>query len=230
MSSKISIEQYTDRAAIPYPLEASDDVSSAPGRTEDNTINIRLPAFEALDENEIEHISRLMNRRRFDPSLAAAVGARCRHGRVKVLVCRPFPPGIGDAAPLPQPMPTSFWLVCPHAARVAGTSESNGGVKRLDEWLSAHEGDKWEQYAQLHRNIRLSMMSDSFRTSLEKKHPSMYASLASGGVGGIISSAGEIHVKCIHLQTASWLALGYHPGEEWLRAEGLGSECSICSC
>lgn len=207
--------------------EAVFAVASAPlprGETEG------LPEFEALNERDIEQINRLMRGHRFDPSLMAGAGSRCRHGRVKVLVCRPFPLGLDESAPLPPPMPTSFWLICPHTARTAGTSESNGGVKRLEKWIRERGSDEWERYAQLHRDIRIGMMSAELRGTLEERYPSMYASLAAGGVGGIISPAGEIHVKCIHLQTASWLALGHHPGAEWLRSEGLDGECSACSC
>jgi hypothetical protein len=45
-------------------------------------------------------------------------------------------------------------------------------------------------------------------------------------VGGIrYREPRVVHVKCIHLQTASWLAFGYHPGGAWLGENGLKGDC-----
>ena len=37
--------------------------------------------------------------------------------------------------------------------------------------------------------------------------------------------AGEIGVKCLHLQVAAWLALGMHPAGDWLEEQVGGGAC-----
>ena len=124
-----------------------------------------------------------------------------------------------------RPFPTSFWLVCPWLLRQAGKVESEGGVHRLEEWLTHHAPDQWRAYNRLHQRLRLSLMSPARLNFLRRFHPNLFRSLRLGGVGGIRPQHGEVRVKCLHLQTASWLALGCHPGAEWLQAEGLAGEC-----
>ena len=59
---------------------------------------------------------------------------------------------------------------------------------------------------------------------LRASHPALLEALACGGVGGVRGD-GSVRVKCLHLQAASWLALGHHPGAEWLQGQGLGTSC-----
>ena len=158
---------------------------------------------------------------RFDPSLVRGE-IRCRFGGIRVLICAPVS-GVGPDAL--RPFPTTFWLVCPWLLRRVGTVESEGGVRRLEEWLDSRAPGPWRDYNLLHQRLRLSLMSPAQLNFLRRFHPSIFRSLRRGGVGGIRPRRGEVRVKCLHLQTASWLALGHHPGAEWLHAEGLDEEC-----
>ncbi|MCR5347254.1 MAG: DUF501 domain-containing protein [Fretibacterium sp.] len=162
-----------------------------------------------------------MEGHRFDLSLIVG-GVRCRFGGIRGLVCAPFP-GVGPEAL--RPFPTTFWLVCPWLIRRVGTVESEGGVRRLEEWLASHAAGAWRAYNRLHQRLRLSLISPVRKAFLSRFHPHLFASLRCGGVGGIRPRSGEVRVKCLHLQTASWLVLGHHPGAEWLRAQGLNGDC-----
>jgi hypothetical protein len=53
------------------------------------------------------------------------------------------------------------------------------------------------------------------RRFLSSRRKGMWDSLRKGRVGGTRDTS-RIRVKCLHLQAASWLALGHHPGEQWL--------------
>ncbi|MCR4817630.1 MAG: DUF501 domain-containing protein [Fretibacterium sp.] len=144
-----------------------------------------------------------------------------------MLVCAPVPGMRPNAL---RPFPTTFWLVCPWLLRRAGSVESDGGVHRLEEWLSSRAPGPWREYNRFHQRLRLSLMSPAQLNFLRRFHPNIFRSLRLGGVGGIRSRYGEVRVKCLHLQTASWLALGHHPGAEWLRAEGLNGDCEGQGC
>ena len=67
-------------------------------------------------------------------------------------------------------------------------------------------------------------MSPLVRDLLRRFRPAVWDCLRQAGVGGTRYGS-EIRVKCLHLQTASWLALSRHPGAAWLRGEGLGEGC-----
>lgn len=162
----------------------------------------------------------IMEGHRFDPSLLLGAGARCRFGGVRVLICSPLSPGL-------KPFPTTFWLLCPFLSRRAGAVEAEGGVRRLGEWLS-EQGllGQWRAYNWLHQKLRLELMDPGLRSFLRRFHSGLFKGLRLGGVGGVRGG----HVKCLHLQTASWLALGYHPGEEWLSGAGLDEDCGVGAC
>ncbi|MBR1672799.1 MAG: DUF501 domain-containing protein [Fretibacterium sp.] len=162
-----------------------------------------------------------MEARRFDPSLILG-GVLCRFGYVRILFCAPLSPsGPGGL----RPFPTTFWLACPWLVSRAGAVESEGGVRRLEEWLASHAPGPWREYGRLHQLLRLALLSPHQRDFLRRFRPSLFDGLRLGGVGGTRPRDGELRVKCLHLQTASWLALGRHPGAEWLRAEGLDGDC-----
>ena len=178
----------------------------------------RTPPFfySVLRPGELRAVARGMEGRRFDPSLILGSGSRCRFGGVRVLVCAPL---VGL-----RPFPTTFWLVCPWLVRKAGMVESEGGVWRFEEWLASRAPGGWRPYNREHQLLRLSLMSPSARKLLRRFRPGVWERLRLVGVGGI-RYGDEIRVKCIHLQTASWLALGRHPGGSWLAKEGLDGDC-----
>ena len=157
------------------------------------------------------------NKQRFDPSIISGC-VRCRFGRVQVLVCRPFSLRM-------RPFPTTFWLVCPYLVRRAGTLESQGGVRELEEYMTSlgmiHE---WREYNRLHQRVRLKLMDKHTRLFMGRFCAHKYRGLMSSGVGGMRYGTG-ITVKCLHLQTAAMIGLGGHPGGERLKSWGLCREC-----
>ena len=156
------------------------------------------------------------NKQRFDPSLIAG-GVRCRFGGVQVLVCRPF-------SRKGRPFPTTFWLVCPYLVRLAGEVESHGGVRELEAFMTSRNMfHEWRNYNLQHQVIRLGLAGKC--SAFRKYHAKVFRSVMRSGVGGM-KQADIISVKCLHLQTASFIALGRHPGGEWLRQKGLCSDCS----
>ena len=178
--------------------------------------------FTRLSPKDRERLDRLMEGHRFDPSIIAGVAARCRFGQARVLVCLPLSRAL-------RPFPTTFWLVCPWLIRRAGTVESEGGVRGLESRLSLLKLQEWRAYSRLHQLLRLSFLPPRFRDFLRRFHPGLFRAVRLGGAGGI-RPAGEVRVKCLHLQAASWLALGRHPGAEWLRDKGLDGECEGYFC
>ncbi|MBQ7544008.1 MAG: DUF501 domain-containing protein [Synergistaceae bacterium] len=153
------------------------------------------------------------NKQRFDPSLIAGC-VRCRFGGIQVLVCRPF---TGKRI-----FPTTFWLVCPYLTKLAGTLESRGGVSELEK--SIKDVHEWRRYNMLHQVIRLGLAGKVQRRFMQKYRASVYRSVMRSGIGGMKQTDG-VNVKCLHLQAASMIALGRHPGGEWLRTAGLCSDC-----
>ena len=63
----------------------------------------------------------------------------------------------------------------------------------------------------------------------KKYHANVFRSVMRSGIGGMKYGEG-ICVKCLHLQTASFLALGCHPAGEWLKGKNLCGECIECMC
>ncbi|MDO4785381.1 MAG: DUF501 domain-containing protein [Fretibacterium sp.] len=178
----------------------------------------RTPPFfyRTLRPGELRALERRMEGHRFDPSLILGMGRPCRFGGARVLVCAPLA-GL-------RPFPTTFWLVCPWLLRKIGTVEAHGGVRRLEDWLTRWAPEAWRPYNRDHQLLRLKLMSPLDRELLRRFRPGVLERLRLGGVGGIRYGA-EIRVKCVHLQTASWLGLSRHPGEPWLVAEGLDGDC-----
>ena len=135
-----------------------------------------------------------------------------------MLVCRPF-------SVKGRPFPTTFWLTCPYLTRRAGLIESHGGVRELEEYMTSrgmlHE---WRRYNLLHQVIRLRLIDRYSCRYAGKYHANVFRSVMRSGIGGMKLSE-DITVKCLHLQTASFIALGRHPGREWLKEKGLCGNC-----
>ncbi len=145
----------------------------------------------------------------------------CRFGHVRVQICRPWGRKI---------FPTSFWLKCPYLVRLAGEIESHGGVRQLEEYISSrglvHE---WRRYNIIHQVIRLKLGGIRENDFARRYRGKIFRDVMRGGVGGIRVGEG-VNVKCLHLQTASFIGLGFHPAGEWLKSHGLCGECDCGLC
>lgn len=141
--------------------------------------------------------------RRFDPALILGVAARCGFDLPSVITCRPLRRG--------EPFPTTFWLTCPHLVKLCGSLESEGAVGELN-MMAQRDQSGWSAYNLLHAQIRISLTEPPAAEFLRKFRRSQWDVLRKGGVGGIDYRASlKGGAKCLHLQTASWLALGFHP-------------------
>lgn len=179
--------------------------------TEQNTINLGadVPIFFMPTEGDIAAVREQMVGRKFDVSMLLGVAARCRHGCARVLVCKSLHEG--------RPFPTNFWLSCPQLARRLGETESSGGVGELERLIQEEALDDWIEYNKLHARIRIRLAGDCESAGIRDMGV---------GIGGIRYGR-EVHVKCLHLQMASFLALGHHPGEKFLNSltEGTCMKC-----
>jgi hypothetical protein len=128
-----------------------------------------------------------------------------------------------------KPFPTSFWLVCPYLAKVLGALESAGGVREMERAATGHEKD-WLRYDLLHARVRLSTITGAQRAYLSRMRRNLFRAVCRGGVGGVVSSEGSVHVKCLHLQTASYMGLGWHPLSAWLDCKVGKLECGRAMC
>jgi len=54
----------------------------------------------------------------------------------------------------------------------------------------------------------------------------MWDLMRKGGPGGIMPKD-KVTVKCLHLQVASWAALGWHPGELWFKTSLPAFKCPV---
>ena len=156
---------------------------------------------EHLDGSDRTVLLRQMKGRAFDPSLVSAVVRRCPKGFPAVIQCAPLK---ND-----KPFPTSFWLTCPWLVRLCGMRESEGAVTILEEALKKDRA-LWTEYHCHAARVRLLSLSPAERRFLQRFRPKTWRALSRGGVGGIDYRRGG-GVKCLHLQVASWLALGRHP-------------------
>jgi hypothetical protein len=128
-----------------------------------------------------------------------------------------------------KPFPTTFWLVCPFLLRVLGKLESEGGVSELKR-ISVGAEEEWRKYHVLHALLRLSMMSRVRNAYLRKRRRSLYRAICARGVGGVLYGEDPIAVKCLHLQAASFIALGRHPMSDWLSSKVSEWECRSALC
>jgi hypothetical protein len=128
-----------------------------------------------------------------------------------------------------KPFPTSFWLVCPFLLRTLGKIESDGGVAEMRE-KSFGSADEWREYHLLHALIRLSMLGGAQRAYLRNRRRPLYRAICARGAGGAAYSADPIAVKCLHLQAASYMALGHHPMSGWLSSRVSEWECDAAHC
>ena len=145
----------------------------------------------------------------------------CSFGHVQVQVCRPWGRKV---------FPTSFWLKCPYLVRLAGKIESAGGVHELEEYIVSHNlVHEWRKYNIIHQGLRVFLGGERMNEFVRRYRGRIFRDVMRGGVGGIRVGEGVI-VKCLHLHTASFIGLGFHPAGEWLKSKGLYGECDSCFC
>ena len=169
---------------------------------------------------EIRRIKTFFHKKKqkFDDSLIFSAGKRCSKGRIQVLVCKSFNKRL-------RPFPTNFWLICPHLVKLAGDLESLGAVKELEKYISESSLKKeYKAYNILHQVLRLKIIGEERCNFLRKYHNKIFRDLTRSGLGGIRYNE-PMNVKCIHLQAASFLSLGFHPASRWLKDKGFCSEC-----
>ena len=138
-----------------------------------------------------------------------------------IQICRPFGRKI---------FPTSFWLKCPYLVKLAGKIESLGGVHELEEYIASHGLiHEWRKYNIIHQSLRVILGGRYENDFARRYRAKIFRDIMRGGVGGILVGDG-VNVKCLHLQTASYLGLNFHPASEWLKAHGLFGECENGLC
>jgi hypothetical protein len=95
------------------------------------------------------------------------------------------------------PMPTSYWLVGPHARLVVSRLETAGGVNRAEAEIGL------EAIAEAHAR---------YAAERDARIPADYEGVRpSGGVGGT-----RVGVKCLHAHYAWYLAGGDDPVGRWV--------------
>ena len=190
--------------------------------------------YETLRPSDSLAVLRQMRGHKFDASLILGIADRCRFNCPRVIVCSPLNikaqgnrPRSAPGSPSLAPFPTSFWLTCPWLARFVGTIESGGGVGELERWIERRALDEWIPFNIEHQRIRLALLPEAAVNFLRRFMPQVFQRLRGGGVGGIRydTQTRQVRVKCIHLQVASWLALGRHPGGPWLEGQNAGQDC-----
>ena len=165
-----------------------------------------LFAFLPLAPGDRVLLRRQMSCRRFDDSLVLAVARRCFWGFPQVILCDPMGPS--------GPFPTTFWLTCPYLDRLCGTLEGEGAVRCLEGFL-VDRREAWIAYHEEAVLLRLALLG-ARGAFVRRFRPRLWEGIR-GGVGGV-RLQDRPRVKCLHLQVASWLGRGRHPGEAWLRS------------
>ncbi len=155
--------------------------------------------FERLLPGDAGGLRRQMQDRRFDAEAVFALSRRCAWGAPLVALCLPF----RGAAP------------CPFLRDRCSREESRQGVPAFEAFLRRRYS-RWVAYHLRSSLIRLALLSEGARRFALLHRRAAWASLRKGGVGGTRLGSAPT-VKCLHLQVASWLGLGEHPGEAWLR-------------
>ena len=164
-----------------------------------------------------EKESPVFGNRRFDPSLIIS-SKPCKYGYAQVIVCKPLSNKL-------RPFPTTFWLTCPYLIKLAGKIESNGGISELEAYMRDNNlYHKWQEYNYIHQVLRLNLLDKKLCAFMRKYHTKIFRTLIRSGIGGMIYGRDDINVKCLHLQTASFLGLGFHPAEKWLKNKGLSED------
>ncbi|MDD7650046.1 DUF501 domain-containing protein [Cloacibacillus porcorum] len=183
-----------------------------------------LPAFwTEIGEKDVSVLRRQMRGRKFDASAVIAAARRCRHGCPQIIVSSPV-----SASGVP--FPTIFWLTCPFLDHRCGELESEQRISELEAFFAAMPAAAVEKMHQDYAALRLVLIGGGKSSALSEMNEGMRRVLTESGVGGINWREARQAVKCLHLQTATWLGMGAHPAGEWL-AEKLGAlDCADGRC
>jgi hypothetical protein len=174
--------------------------------------------FETLRGKDLETLDAQMKGRAFDVTIVRGIARRCPWGFPQVIVCGPLRKA--------RPFPTTFWLTCPFLDRTCGQLESEGAVGELEGILARPGVEKsWAAYNEKAARLRRRLLSGEERDVLLASAPAILENVESVGVGGIRPGE-KPSVKCIHLQVATWLGLGYHPAGEWLAGKLARLDCA----
>ena len=159
-----------------------------------------------------------------DQNLIISSAKICSHGKIQVIFCKSLNSKL-------KPFPNNFWLTCPYLIKLASKIEADGGVHDLQKYLTGNnKSHDWNKFNYLHQVIRINLIDLNTRRFLRKYRPKIFNSLRLNGIGGInYKSKSGINIKCLHLQTASYLALNFHPGSEWLNSKNLNLNAE-CNC
>jgi len=174
--------------------------------------------FEPPRAEDLPTVSLQMKGRKFDPGMVIGTARRCVFGLPSVIVCSPLRDG--------KPFPTTFWLTCPHLVKLCGALESEGAVAELER-RRMERPDLWTEYNLFHARLRLLLVQPAAARFLRKYRRGVWDTLRRGGAGGIdYLSRARGGAKCLHLQAASWLALGFHPAGEFLHKALVPLHCA----
>lgn len=173
-----------------------------------NTKRGESPLFcsSRLTLSDIKSVKQQMEKRNFSSDIMVSTARRCSWGLPQVIICRPMF--------RLKPFPTTFWLTCPWLVKKCGELESQGKVRSLEVFMSNRRSE-WIEYNSLLKLFRLSLLSFGERHFLRNYKRPQWESLQRTLIGGIRASVYPT-MKCLHLQVGTWLALGFHPGEQWL--------------
>lgn len=159
--------------------------------------------------------------RRFDLSVVHSVAKRCSYGFPQVTVCLPFFGG--------TPFPTVFWLTCPYLGKKCGALESEQQIAALEEIFAARQEEVRRWHGEYIR-LRLSLLDPEKVGRLKENQPGLIRPVLENGVGGINYRENPGAAKCLHLQTAAWLGMGWHPAADWLGERLGGLDCPGIQC
>ena len=182
------------------------------------------PAFwTALTEADCAVLEYQRRGRRTDSSDVLYVAARCRFGCPMVVVSSPVS---SDG----RPFPTIFWLTCPYLNRRCGELESAQQISELEK-LFQEDPQKIKAYHSRYAKLRMGLLTAGQQQKLPEMNDGVRRVITESGIGGINWKDGTAGAKCLHLQTATWLGMGEHPYEEWLRGAIGEAECpdGICT-
>jgi hypothetical protein len=166
--------------------------------------------YFTVTNKDADTISQQMRRRKFNSGMLLGIASRCLFGKPQVILCKSLHNGV--------PFPNNFWLSCPFLVKMAGQLESLGGVKKLEAYIEENSKDDWEEYNRLHTKIRINLASKTELDTLKQKNMALYKRFCDDNIGiGGIKINKEVQVKCLHLQIASFISLGFHPGQDWFK-------------
>jgi len=127
------------------------------------------------------------------------------------------------------PFPTVFWLTCPYLDRKCGEIESRQKIRDLENIFK----EKIPEVIEWHKRystLRLNVLGNEVTTGILEKNRSIRDIILCSGVGGIDWKEAPFAVKCLHLQTATWLGWNYHPASGWLSEQIGSTECADNMC